>query len=245
MKFFRILYSLICYGFGVAALVYLILFIGDIIVPVTINQGSDFAPNLTGVAAILLNFGLLALWGYQHSLMASPKFKNKWTKIVPASVERSTYLVFVAIFTAILVMLWAPLPHVIWDLSGTLAAKMLWVVFFSGWVITLLSTFMLNHFHLFGLQQAYQGIQAQQDKTETFRTPMFYKLVRHPIMTGVFIGIWAAPVMTTGRLVLAIGMTAYIFLGVKHEEKTLIADLGQDYLDYKKSTPSIIPWLKF
>ena len=245
MKIFNMLYSLVCYAIGVSALVGLILFIGDLYLPVTINHASSIAPGFSGAVAIIWNLVLIAAWGYIHSLMADPRFKEKWTKIVPAAIERSTYLVFVGITTALLILLWAPLPHVIWDVSGTTFGTVLWVMFFAGWVITLLSTFMINHFHLFGLQQAFKGITETQSKTESFVTPMFYKLVRHPIMTGVFIGIWSAPEMTTGRLVIAIGMTAYILFGVRHEEKTLIADLGDDYLNYKKTTASIIPGIKF
>ena len=152
MKAVRILYSLICYGLGVATLIYLILFIGDLYMPVTISKASSMSPVLTGVAAFALNLILIAIWGYQHSLMADPGFKAKWTKIVPASVERSTYLVFVAIFTAILVLFWSPMNDTIWNLEGSIWGQILWVLFFAGWTITFISTFLINHFHLFGLQ---------------------------------------------------------------------------------------------
>ncbi len=245
MKYLGMLYSVFCYLIGVISLVYLILFIGNLYVPVTINQASHLSPGLTGIAAILFNLALIGLWGYQHSLMASPGFKAKWTKIVPHAVERSTYLIFVGIFTAILILFWVPMNGVIWDVSGGIFGQILWVTFWAGWGITFLSTFLINHFHLFGLQQAFKGITDQQSKTETFRTPLFYKLVRHPIMTGVFIAIWSAPIMTTGRLILCIGMTAYIVLGIRHEEKALVADLGDEYLNYRKTTAPIIPGLKF
>ena len=136
MKLFAILYSLICYAIGVAALVYLILFIADLHVPVTINSASHLAPEFTGIMAIIWNVALVAVWGFQHTLMASPGFKKKWTKIIPASIERSTYLVFVGLFTAILVTLWVPMPDVIWNVSGSTLGTALWVLYFAGWLIT-------------------------------------------------------------------------------------------------------------
>lgn len=245
MRIFYIIYSLLCYAIGVATLVGLILFIGDLFIAVTINQGSDMAPGFSGPMAIGWNLILIAAWGYIHSLMADPRFKKKWTKIIPIPIERSTYLLGVAIMTAFLILFWAPLPEVIWNLNGTIYGTVLWIMFFAGWIITLLSTFMINHFHLFGLQQAFRGISKTQSKAETFQIPLFYKFVRHPIMTGVFIALWSATEMTVGRLIIAIGMTVYIFAGIRHEEKTLIADLGEEYIHYKNTTPSVIPGLKY
>lgn len=245
MKILAMIYSLLCYAIGFAALVYLILFTGDLVVPWTINASSPFAPELGTGAAIVWNSILIAIWGAQHSIMANPHFKAVWTKIVPASVERSTYLVFVAAFTAGLVALWVPMQAELWNFSDGVIGIILLIGYFAGWTITLISTFLINHFHLFGLSQAYHAIKQTQSKQDTFVTPFFYKLVRHPMMTGVLIALWCAPVMTEGRLLIAIVMSLYIFFGTKHEERTLVADLGQEYEDYRESTPMLIPGTKF
>lgn len=241
MKILAMVYSVLCYLIGSSALAYLILFTGDMAVPWTVNTASPIAPSLGTFSALLWNSVLIAIWGSQHSIMANPTFKAAWTKIVPAAVERSTYLLFVAAFTAFLVAFWAPIPVTLWDFSDSLVGTILLVGFFAGWTITMTSTFLINHFHLFGLTQAYRLITQTPSKQESFVTPLFYKLVRHPMMTGVLIALWCAPVLTGGRLLLNIAMTVYILLGTKHEEKTLVADLGQEYEDYRETTPKLIP----
>ena len=162
---------------------------------------------------------------------------------MPASIERSTYLLFVAAMTAILALFWAPVGGTLWLVEGIYGAVLLGV-FVLGWVIVLVSTFLINHFHLFGLQQAWTRIDESQSKEATFVTPLFYRLVRHPMMTGVLISLWAAPHLTVDRLVLNVAFTAYVLIGVHFEEKTLVKDLGEDYLDYRKTTPSLVPGLK-
>ncbi|MEZ5937871.1 MAG: hypothetical protein R3C52_06580 [Hyphomonadaceae bacterium] len=238
-----IAYSLVCYAIGVAALVYLILFVADLLVPVRINTASSLAPKLGAAAAVLWDVALVAIWGFQHTAMASSEFKAWWTRYVPAPIERSTYLVFVAIMTALLAAFWAPLPGVIYDVSGTGLGLALLGVYFFGWVITLISTFLINHFHLFGLQQAVRMTSATESKKATFRTPLFYKVVRHPMMTGILISLWAAPELTVGRLVFNLAMTAYIIIAVRFEERTLVQDLGDEYKTYRRTTPGLIPAL--
>ncbi len=238
---FTMLYSLVCYMIGVAALVYLILFIADLFVPVTVNHGAGLAPELNGLNAVFWNTGVLLLWGLQHTVMARPSFKRVWTKVVPVAIERSTYLVFVALATVVLVLFWIPMPSVIWDFSGTTLGTGLLGVYFLGWCIVLFATFLINHFHLFGLQQAFKFMRQHQSKKETFKTPLLYKLVRHPMMSGVLIALWAVPVLTVSRLLFNILMTAYIFIGLHYEERTLTAELGEDYKQYLKTTPSVVP----
>ena len=237
-------YSITCYFIGVAALVYLILFIADMAVPVSLTQASPIAPALFGLEAVLWNVGVLALWGAQHTVMARPGFKRLWTRIVPPAIERSTYLVFVALATATLVFLWAPLPTVLWDTSGSLVGHVLLGVFFLGWAIVLFSTFLINHFQLFGLQQAYQSNSQAMSKKDVFVTPLLYKLVRHPMMSGVLIALWAVPTLTVSRLVFNVVMTSYVFIGLYFEEKTLVDELGDEYREYRKTTPSVIPGLR-
>ena len=232
------LYSMVCYLIGVLTLVYLILFIADLIVPVTINRGAGIAPDVSNTTAVFWNIGVILVWGLQHSLMARPAFKRVWTKVVPAPIERSTYLVFVTIATMLLVLCWIPMPSVIWDTSNTFLAPLLLGTYFIGWCIVLFSTFLINHFHLFGLQQAFYHLRCLQSKQETFKTPLLYKLVRHPMMSGV---LWAVPVLTTGRLFFNVLMTTYVFIGLYFEERTLSAELGEEYERYLETTPSVIP----
>lgn len=241
MKFFNILYSMGCYFFGFASLVALILFVGDLYLPWTINIPTPMSPQLDGATAIAVNFVLITIWSLQHSIMADPGFKKSWTKIIPAHLERSTYVLFVGLFTFGLMALWSPLPDVLWDVSGSTMGSVLLAGYFLGWVITLISTFLINHFHLFGLQQAYNGPAHNEGIGVKFVTPLFYKFVRHPMMTGVLIALWSVPVLTVGRLTFNLAMSAYILLGTRHEEKSLVAELGEDYQDYRKTTPMLIP----
>lgn len=250
-RILAMLYSITAYAIGVGALVYLILFIADwpfipdSLVPVTINQGfADTQLGLMPMIAAIWNGALIVLWGYQHTLMASLGFKERWAGVVPPSVERSTYVLFVALFTAILVILWQPLPLMLWDVSGTALGNALNITYVLGWVIVLFSTFLINHFHLFGLQQAFVNLAERETKQASFTTPMLYKLCRHPMMLGVVISLWSIPTLTVGRLVIAVGMTIYVWIGVRYEEKTLIAELGDEYREYQKTTPSVIPFTK-
>lgn len=243
-RIFAIAYSLMCYAVGVATLVYLICFIGNLYVPVSINTASAYSPELSGPSAIIWNVALVAAWGAQHTFMASPGFKGWWTKIVPVSIERSTYLLSVAAMTAVLVLLWVPMNDVLWAASEPMLRNVLLGVYLFGWVVVLLATFLINHFHLFGLQQAYQGIGDTEGKGASFKTPFLYKIVRHPMMTGMLISLWAASDLTVGRLVLNIAMTVYIWIGIHYEEKTLVADLGEQYTAYQKTTPTVIPGVK-
>ena len=241
LRTLTMIYSLISYLIGVVALVYLILFIADLLVPVSINRPSSYAPEISGFSAIAWNMGVVMLWGMQHTIMARPGFKKIWTRLVPVPIERSTYLIFVAGATALLVLFWVPMPALLWNASGTMLFPLLIGVYFFGWCITLFATFLINHFHLFGLQQAFHFLRRHQSKRETFRTPLLYKLVRHPMMTGVLIALWAVPVLTVGRLFFNLLMTAYIFVGLYFEEKTLSAELGHEYEQYMQTTPSVIP----
>ena len=241
LRIFGMIYSVCCYALGVAALVSLILFVGDLFLPVTVNVASALAPQLPAWAAIVFNMGLVAVWGFQHTFMASPDFKAWWTNYMPASIERSTYLVFVAAMTAGLILFWVPVDGVIYDVSGSVLGWILLGSFFFGWAFLLFSTFLINHFHLFGLEQAYRMVSKTQSKKETFRTPLFYKLVRHPMMLGILISLWSAPEMSINRLVLNLSMTVYILVGVYFEEKTLVADLGEEYEEYRRTTPALIP----
>lgn len=241
MRILAMAYSLVCYFAGVAALVLLILFIGDLLIPVTINQPSPMSPNLPIFAAIVANTVLIILWGLQHSIMADTRFKSWWTRMVPPAIERSTFLLFVAIATCLLIALWSPIPIMLWDVTGTVFGTALLAGYILGWALVLFSSFLINHFQLFGLEQAYRLLTHTQSKKAIFVTPLLYRIVRHPMMTGVLISLWCAPSMSVGRLMLNIVMTVYILAGTKHEEETLVADLGEEYENYRETTPMLLP----
>lgn len=243
LRALAVTYSLVCYTIGVAALSYLILFVAGLFVPVTINTASPLAPEISGLPAIAWNMAIVAVWGAQHTFMASAGFKKWWTRYCPAAIERSTYVLFVALFTAGLVLFWAPLPGTLWNVEGSPLGVILLATYLSGWVVTLISTFLINHFHLFGLQQAWTSLRKTESKQATFRTPLFYKMVRHPMMTGILIALWSVPHLTVSRLVFNIAMTTYVFIGIYFEEKTLVADLGAEYEAYRHEVPSVIPGL--
>ena len=239
------LFSIIAYSLGMAAIVALIFWMAGWVMPVTVDQGfAATQMNLHPALAVIWNAMLVLIWSGQHSIMATPAFKDRLKNLVPPSIERSSYVLVVAVLTASLMLLWQPLAFIIWDVSATIWGASLTVLYLFGWLIVFISTFLINHFHLFGLQQAFENLTARQSKEMSFVTPMLYKLVRHPMMTGVLIALWAAPTMTLGRLVLALGWTAYIYFGLRNEEKTLLADLGDQYRDYQKTTPMVIPFTK-
>lgn len=241
MRILFMAYSLVSYFTGVSALVLLILFLGDLLIPVTINQASIISPKLSIYWAIIANTALIILWGLQHSIMADIRFKRWWTKFVHSAIERSTYLVFVAIATCILMVLWSPIPFMLWDVTSTTLGSVLLVGYLFGWALTLFASFLINHFQVFGLEQAYHALSQTQSKKAIFVTPFLYRIVRHPMMTGVLISLWCAPSMSIGRLLINIVMTIYIIIGTRHEEETLVEDLGEEYEEYRKSTPMLIP----
>ncbi|MEO1139126.1 MAG: isoprenylcysteine carboxylmethyltransferase family protein [Pseudomonadota bacterium] len=241
MRYLALFYSLTCYLLGVLALVTLILFIEGLGLPVTMNDASFLSPEFEVFPAIAANVALILLWGLQHSVMADPRFKTWWTRYVPRVIERSTFVLCTAISTGLLMLFWSPIPITLWDTSGTPLALILCAGYFLGWAVTLFATFLINHFHLFGLEQAYRYMRGTKSKAAAFVTPLLYRVVRHPMMTGVLISLWCAPHMTVGRLVFNITMTAYILVGTRHEEETLVAELGEAYLAYRKTTPMLLP----
>jgi protein-S-isoprenylcysteine O-methyltransferase Ste14 len=239
-KSFYLLYAAVSYLIFFGTILYLIGFVSNLLVPKSIDTGATTSPFL----AVLINIGLIILFGFQHSIMARQGFKEKWTRIVPEPIERSTYVLFASIAVILLLFFWQPIPFVIWDLSGTIAGNILTILSFAGWGMLFLSTFLINHFHLFGLQQVYQFAAGRNQLAPRFRIPFLYRMVRHPLYLGFLIAFWAAPVMTTGHLLFAISMTVYIFIGIYHEEKDLERVHGEDYRKYRRKTPKIIPMSK-
>jgi methanethiol S-methyltransferase len=236
-------YATFCYMIFLITFLYLIGFVGNLLVPKSIDT-IDETITRHWFIAVLINAGLISLFAVQHSVMARQGFKEKWKQFIPAPVERSTYVLFASIVLVILYFFWQPLPFIIWNFSETTAGIILFILSFTGWGIVLLSTFLINHFHLFGLYQVYQFITKKVQHSDTFKTPFLYRIVRHPLYLGFLIAFWAAPLMTVGHLFFAIAMTVYILIGIHHEEKDLVNTHGDSYKQYVKQTPKLIPFKK-
>jgi protein-S-isoprenylcysteine O-methyltransferase Ste14 len=232
------LYSLGAYGLFLAVFLYLIAFVGNLFVPRSVDVGPQ-APALAAAAVDLL---LVAVFGLQHSVMARPAFKRWLTQALPAPVERSTYVLAASLALVLLFWQWRPLPATVWQAQGG-AAIALWAVCALGWATVLLSTFLIDHFDLFGLRQTWLHMVGRVPVPLRFRTTLLYRIVRHPIMLGFLLAFWFTPHMTAGHLLFAAGMTVYILVGVRHEERDLVRALGQDYVDYRRRTPAFIPGL--
>lgn len=227
-----------CYFAFFVAFCYLIGFVGNLPGwPTTVDRGAD-AP--LGVA-LLTDLALIALFGVQHSVMARPGFKAKWTRAVSPVIERSIYCLAASLALAAMYLLWKPIPQIVWDVQATAPAMLLWALFALGWIIVFISTWLVSHFELFGLAQAWRNFTGAQPPVDQFRTPLFYRLVRHPIYTGFVLAMWAIPTMTLGHLVLAAGMTVYILIGISYEERDLIARFGQHYVTYRERVGMLIP----
>lgn len=231
-------YGVVSYLLGFCTLLYLIAFLGGFGVPKTI----DGTPELPLFIAMLINLSLVVIFGLQHSIMARPKFKEIWTHIVPKCIERSTYVLFTFFALGLLMYLWQPLGGQIWLINSSNSMYLIvYGLFFTGWLILFLSTFLINHFDLFGLRQVYLQLLKKEYVPLIFKERVFYKSVRHPIYTGVLMGLWFTPNMTVSHLFLAILFTAYVLYAITLEERDLINQWGEDYLDYKSRTGSLVP----
>lgn len=235
------IYGIVAYCIFLVAFLYAIGFVGNLFVPKTIDSGVE--PTL--LKAILTNTILLSVFALQHSIMARPKFKEWFTSIFSHAMERSTYILLSSLSLLLVYWQWQPITTLVWETENTILSSILTGIFFLGWLIVLLSTFMINHFELFGLAQIFDNLKNRKTSNPKFQTNYFYKLVRHPIMLGFLIAFWATPVMTLGHLWFSIVTTLYIFVAVKYlEEKDLRKFIGEEYEKYQKEVPMLIPFTK-
>ena len=239
-RLLALVYGGVCYLIVLGTFLYAIGFVSNIIVPKSMDAG----PLVSPVATVAVNLLLLGLFAVQHSVMARPAFKRWWTRIVPPHLERSTYVLASSVALILLYWQWRPLPGIVWDIEQPAAVAVLWGLFGVGWVVVLISTFLTDHFDLFGLRQVYLYAQGLPYFPPPFRTPALYRVVRHPLMLGFLIAFWATPMMTWGHLLFAGMTTVYIVVGVQLEERDLRSAFGSNYEEYRKQVSLILPWLR-
>lgn len=236
-----LIYGALAYIIFLVAFLYAIGFVGNIYVPKTIDSGIE--PSLFN--AIIINLVLLSIFALQHSIMARPRFKEWFNSNFSQAIERSTYILLSSLALILIYWQWQPITTKVWEVENTILSNILTGVFFLGWFIVLLSTFMINHFELFGLSQIFDNLKNKQTPNPKFQTNYLYKLVRHPLMLGFLIAFWATSVMTIGHLLFSVVTTLYIFIAVKYlEEKDLRKFIGEQYEAYQEEVPMIIPFTK-
>jgi protein-S-isoprenylcysteine O-methyltransferase Ste14 len=234
------LYGLIAYVVFFVTFLYAIGFVEDLGVPKAIDTGTVVPMT----EALIINVLLMSLFAVQHSVMARKQFKRWWTQFVPASVERSTYVLFASLALVLLFWQWRPLPDEVWHIADPQIAAAIVGLSFFGWLLVLTSTFLINHFELFGLHQVVNNLVGRPMPEPRFKAPLLYNFVRHPIYLGFMIAFWAAPVMTLGHLLFAAVTTAYIFVGIFLEERDLVDLFGDEYRRYRKTVSMLVPWRK-
>lgn len=239
-KLLAALYSALVYVFFLGVFLYAIGFVENIVVPKSIDSGAG--GSLAG--ALPIDAGLLLLFALQHSVMARPGFKRLWTRLVPSEIERSTFVLFASLALALLCWQWRALPQPVWSVAEPIVARTLLAVSWAGWGLLLLSTFLLSHFHLFGLSQGFARLLGRRLPEPAFATPSLYRWLRHPIYAGFILAFWAAPRMSLGHLFFCIATTGYIFVGIWFEERDLMAQFGDRYRRYRASVGMLVPKIR-
>lgn len=232
-----LVYSFVCYVVFLVVFVYAIGFIDGFMTPTSL----DGAPTRPLGQAVAIDLALLAGFAVQHSGMARPAFKRWWTRIVPEAAERSTYVLVSSLLMIVLFVLWQPIGGVVWDVGAGLGRHIVIGVYLFGWVLLLYSTCLIDHFDLFGLKQGWRRLTGKTYRPPQFYTPSLYKVVRHPLYIGWLVIFWAAPVMTAAHLLFALMTTAYILVAIQLEERDLVSAFGDQYVQYRRRTPMLIP----
>jgi len=233
------LYAILSYGVFFASFLYALGFVGNVVVPKSIDVGDT--ARMTD--ALVVDLLLLSLFAVQHSVMARPAFKRWWTRIMPPAAERSTYVLLSSLVLLLLFWQWRPIPTMVWRTDGA-AAVLLTCLQWTGWLVALTSTFMIDHLDLFGLKQGLAALRGVEAQAPAFQVRWLYRLVRHPLMLGFLIAFWATPMMTWGHLLFAGMTTVYIVVGVQLEERDLRSAFGSNYEEYRKQVSLILPWLR-
>jgi protein-S-isoprenylcysteine O-methyltransferase Ste14 len=236
--------SFFLYGVGahlafLAVYAYLAGFVGNFLVPKSIDSGERGAIAW----ALVADLGLIALFGLQHSIMARPWWKAIWTRIVPAPIERSTYVWISNVLVVLLVWLWQPIGVTVWDVQQPIGRAALTSLFAIGWLLVPLASLMIDHFDLFGTRQVWLHLRGREYAPPAFRTPLLYGKVRHPLYVGWMIAFWATPTMTLGHLIFAAALTCYMLIAVRFEERDLSTIYGREYADYQRRVPGFLPRL--
>ena len=240
LRFTAFLFGGVAYLTFLFTILYAIGFVSGLIVPKAIDTGAK-----SGIfEAIIVDLALMSLFAIQHSVMARKSFRHWWTRFIPRSVERSTYVLCASLTLVLLFWQWRPMPAVIWNVQEPEMAMVIATLSFIGWVIVFTSTFMINHFELFRLHQVANNLAGRDMPEPVFRTPFLYRFVRHPIYLGFIIAFWAAPTMSAGHLLFAAVTTAYIFVGIMLEERDLVGMFGDEYRHYRERVSMLFPWRK-
>lgn len=252
-RFTVFVFSVLCYAVFLLVFLYLLAFLANLqatpladalpairtLVPLSIDLGRDMGSPAT---AVIVNVGLIALFGVQHSVMARPGFKRIWTRVVPKESERSLYVLIASVVLAALMWQWRPLPSpVLWHADTTWGAAFAWSIMVLGVLVLLWATFLIDHFELFGLRQGWSKLRGAELRGPAFVTPYLYKIVRHPLYVGWLLIFWGTPTMTAGRLLFALGMSGYILLAIRFEERDLVQHIGEPYQKYREQVPALVP----